>query len=92
MNISSPLAPGHLYSFRFFESNVPAMMHRLHNLLNAVTKTTREVTTLVREREREIYPGIREREARWEIHHFSGVHKVYVRVTKVFLPHFISSC
>ena len=36
--------------FGFFESDVPAKMHKRHNLLYAVTKSNSEVTTLGRER------------------------------------------
>ena len=50
------------------------MTHRRHSFLHAIAKWTSEVTKLVRERG--CYLGIREREGRWEICHFSGVHRV----------------
>ena len=43
-----------------------------------------EVTTLVRKRGS--YLGIKEREARWEIRQFSGVHRVTHTYTKVTTP------
>ena len=51
------------------------MMHRRHKLLHAVKKSTREV---IGERE-----GLRERNARWEIHHFSGVHRLHTHITHI---------
>ena len=45
------------FSFGFFESDTPANMYRRHNLLHAVKKLTREVTTLGRERVLTWYKG-----------------------------------
>ena len=47
-------------------------MCNCHSLLRAVKKLTSKVKQLGRERDL----GIREREKRWEISHFSGVHRV----------------
>ena len=44
-------------------------MHRRHRLFYAFRKSTSEVTTLGRDR---VLLGMREREARWEIHHFTS--------------------
>ena len=45
------------YSSGFFEFEIPATMQKRHNLLDAVKKLTREVTTLGRERIKEKEKG-----------------------------------
>ena len=47
----------HYYSFGVFEFELPAMVHKRHRLLYAVRKSTKEVTTLVRERVLPWYNG-----------------------------------
>ena len=64
----------------FFESDVPATMHRCHNLLHAVKKSTREVSTLGRERVLPWYKGDGREMEKIE---FSGVHRVIWTYTKV---------
>ena len=64
-------------------------MHRRHNLLYAVRKSAREVTTLAREG-LGCYLGIREREARWEIRPGSWIKKTQLLTTAWKMMYFPS--